>query len=207
MNTLGEAGPQWRAHYALAARWYASVVGRCGGRWEEPALGAWSVRDLVGHTGRALSTVESYLGASGPVEVASAADYFRIALESDPEVVAERGRAAGAALGSDPAAGARELAGRVPGVVEAAGEGALVATPFGVMELAEYLPTRTFELVVHTGDVCAALGERADPPEGAARSVLALAGVLAGDRLGVVLGALTGRAALPAGFSVLGGQR
>ena len=30
-------------------------------QWEQPGLGIWTVRDLVGHTSRALLTVEMYL--------------------------------------------------------------------------------------------------------------------------------------------------
>ena len=32
------------------------------GDWDKPGLGEWTVRDLVGHASRALSTVEQYLG-------------------------------------------------------------------------------------------------------------------------------------------------
>ena len=40
------------------------------------------------------------------------------------------------------------------------------------MRLADYLPTRTFELVVHTADLALALGEPLDAPATAAAEVL-----------------------------------
>src|SRR5690606_23409339 len=51
-------------------------------RWDAPALGSWTVRSLVGHTGRALSTVVEYL-ARPAVEhtVLSTADYYTRAAE------------------------------------------------------------------------------------------------------------------------------
>ena len=42
-------------------------------------------------------------------------------------------------------------------------------TPFGTMVLAEYAVSRTFELVVHTGDLLRAIGRPADPPGGSRR--------------------------------------
>ncbi|MEV2276864.1 maleylpyruvate isomerase N-terminal domain-containing protein [Nocardiopsis sp. NPDC049922] len=205
MNTLKETSAEWRANHAAAARWYQSVTVRAADHLDAPGLGEWSVRDLVGHTSRALSTVASYLGATGAVEVASAADYLRAGSTADPAAIAERGRAAGVELGVDPAGAVADLVDRVLSRIDEAPDDALVGTPFGVMTLAEYLPTRTFELVVHTCDLAAALGERPVPPAPAARSALHLAGALASDRLGEVLLALTGRAPLPVGFSVFGG--
>ena len=49
--------------------------------WEKPALGVWTVRDLVGHATRALLTVEAY--SERPAEsrvVSGPADYFMRAL-------------------------------------------------------------------------------------------------------------------------------
>jgi hypothetical protein len=71
--------------------------------------------------------------------------------------------------------------------------------------LADYLPTRTFELTVHTADLANALGVPSDPPESAALQALYLVADLAVSqaRVGPLLLAATGRAGLPAGFSVL----
>ena len=81
----------------------------------------------------------------------------------------------------------------------------LVATIAGGMGLSDYLPTRTFELTVHTADLATALGARLDIPATAALQALQIVTDLAvADGLaGPLLLAATGRPALPAGFSVL----
>jgi hypothetical protein len=68
-----------------------------------------------------------------------------------------------------------------------------------------YLPTRTFELAVHTADLATALGLPPDVPATAAAQALHLVADLAvADGLaGPLLLAATGRPGLPAGFSVL----
>ena len=129
---------------------------RPGGRpWTEPGLGEWDVRSLVGHTSRALLTVETYLSRPAEVvEVESTAEYYRAtrAVAAGPDVAA-RGRAAGEALGPDPAAAVAEIAARVVPLVAACEGTEVVTTIAGGMRLADYLPTRTFELVVHTADL------------------------------------------------------
>jgi hypothetical protein len=89
--------------------------------------------------------------------------------------------------------------------VASAPDDAFVATVAGGMRLIEYLPTRTFELVVHTADLTSALGIAAAPPAVAAASALRLAADLALERDSAVdvLLALTGRRPLPDGFSIV----
>ena len=119
--------------------------------------------------------------------------------------VTERGREAGAALGDDPVAELTAIADRVLPRVEAEDGTALVMTIAGGMRLADYLPTRTFELVVHTADLATALGSTLDVPALAATQALGVATDLAvaDGTGGPLLLALTGRTGLPAGFSVL----
>jgi hypothetical protein len=119
--------------------------------------------------------------------------------------VAERGRAAGVALGADPIAALSALVTRVPAQVRAAPADARMRTPFGTMTLQGYLPTRTLELTVHTCDLAAALGISADVPRVAAAEVFAVIGGLAAAQgtASTALLALTGRVPLPAGYSVL----
>ena len=94
---------------------------------------------------------------------------------------------------------------RVPERVRAAPPAALVRTPFGTMTLEGYLPTRTFELTVHTCDLAAALGVSADVQQAAAADAFAIIGALAAVQgtASTALLALTGRLRLPAGYSVL----
>ncbi|PPK97386.1 mycothiol maleylpyruvate isomerase-like protein [Kineococcus xinjiangensis] len=196
-----------RRAFAEAADWFTATAVRVAGRWDLPGLGEWDVRALTGHTSRALLTVETYLTRpAAAVEVASAAAYYRATrtIAAGPDVTA-RGVEAGAALGEDPAAAVAGTAARVVALVDARDGRELLSTVAGGMRLADYLPTRTFELTVHTADLCTALDLPVDVPAGAGEQALALAGALAlGDgRAGPLLLALTGRAGLPPGFSVL----
>jgi hypothetical protein len=98
-----------------------------------------------------------------------------------------------------------DIAARVVPVVDRQDGGTLLTTIAGGMRLDDYLPTRTFELVVHTCDLATAIGTPLDVPADAAAQALALvAGLAAGEgRAGPLLLAATGRGGLPPGFSVL----
>lgn len=194
--------------FEQAAEWFVRVVPMAGGHLDEPGLGEWSIRDLVGHTSRAILTVESYLSTpAATIEVSSPREYFTKILASggDPAAVARRGREAGAALGKDPAASVRAIVDRVLDSVRAARGDTLVTTPAGGMRLVDYLPTRTFELTVHTCDLANALDQPLEAPHLAAAQSLAIVGALAIDTgaAPVLLLATTGRRALPTGFSVV----
>ena len=193
--------------FADAAEWFVGTAGRVGDRWGEPGLGEWDVRALVGHTSRSLLTVEAYLARPATtVEIGSAAEYFRAtSAMAAGAAVAERGREAGAALGDDPAAAVADIAGRVLPLIGSKDGTELVTTIAGGMRLADYLPTRTFELAVHTADLATALGIPPDLPATAAAESLRLVADLAvaGGRAGPLLLAATGRPGLPQGFSVL----
>jgi uncharacterized protein (TIGR03083 family) len=196
-----------RRAYADAAEWFVATAARVRDRWDRPALGEWDVRALVGHTTRAFLTVEAYLDrpAAG-VDVDSAAGYFRVTRDlAGTPAVTERGRDAGAALGSEPAVTVAEIAARVVRIVDTQVGSALVTTIAGGMRLSDYLPTRTFELAVHTADLAAALGADLDVPATAAAQALHLVADLAAadGRAGPLLLAATGRPGLPEGFSVL----
>jgi hypothetical protein len=196
-----------RRAFADAAGWFLSATALVGDRWAEPGLGEWDVRALVGHTSRSLLTVEAYLARPAQTaEIPSAADYFRAtrAMAAGP-AVAQRGRDAGDALGDDPASAVAEIAARVVPLVDAQDGGALLTTIAGGMRLEDYLPTRTFELAVHTSDLARALDEPLDVPATSAVQALRLVTELAaGDgRAGLLLLAATGRTGLPPGWSVL----
>jgi|SRR5829696_2125779 hypothetical protein len=196
-----------RRAFADAAGWFVSTTALVGDRWAEPGLGEWDVRALVGHTSRSLLTVEAYLARPAQTaEIPSAADYFRAtrAMAAGP-AVAQRGRDAGDALGDDPASAVAEIAARVVPLVDAQDGGALLTTIAGGMRLEDYLPTRTFELAVHTSDLARALDEPLDVPATSAVQALRLVTELAaGDgRAGMLLLAATGRTGLPPGWSVL----
>ena len=194
-------------HFAEAATAYATLVAAItGDQWGEPGLGEWDLRALVGHTSRSLVTVETYLGQPAATEdLTSPAAYLAAVARVDPASVVDRGRAAGVALGDDPAATVRTLLDRVLPLV-AGEDDPLISTLLGGMRLRQYLPTRTFELVVHGLDIARAAGLPApDYSAGVLTEVLALtaAAAVLGGRGPEVLFALTGRTTLPPGFSVV----
>ena len=193
--------------FSDAAKWFVRTAALVGDRWDRPGLGEWDVRALVGHTSRSLVTVEIYLARpAAAAEMASAADYFRAtrAAAAGPAVAA-RGRDAGTALGADPAAAVAEIAERARALVDTQDGSEVVTTIAGGMRLGDYLPTRTFELVVHTADLATALGVPPDvPATSAAQALHIITDLAVADGLaGPLLLAATGRPGLPDGFSVL----
>lgn len=201
------SGP--RDEFASAAHAFARLVRALPtDSFDGPGLGEWDLRALVGHASRSLITVSTYLqdpastaDLAGPVEYYAAIRAFL----SDGDAVVERGRQAGRDLGSDPAAAVDALVSQALADVDEAGDPLItVIGGFGI-RLSDYLPTRIFELAVHSLDIARATGRPADLPS----EVMAAANVLAA-RIAVKLGggetvlmALTGRADLPPGFSVV----
>jgi len=207
-------GDRWRGIFESAAAAFAETVAGVGSdRLDGPALGTWSVRDLVGHTSRALLTIEMYLARDpepitldGPVAYLAAAASTATANPSASTAIAQRGHDAGIALGADPASSVREIADRVATLVDRTADDAPCTTPFGSMALAAYLPTRALELTVHTLDLAAASG--AEVPDGLREPIAACLELVASaigetDLAAVVLLALTGRGDLPSGLHVV----
>ena len=197
-----------RDAFAEAADYFVATVARVpADGWDRPGLGEWSVRALVGHTSRALLTVETYLDAGAErVDVPGPVEYFLVGLATaDHGAIAERGRQAGAALGDDPAGAVRALTERVVARVQRAADSDLVGTSAGGMTLIAYLPTRVFELAIHTLDLAAALGVAGSLPDATAAVTLDLVAALARrrGRDTALLLAATGRGALPTGYTVL----
>lgn len=195
--------------YLYTARAVANLVGRVPhNAWDRPGLGDWTVRDLVGHTSRALVTVVEYFAR--PVEnlkVADPADYY-VAVRSisiDSAAIAERGRQAGRDLGNDPAARFNDLVDQASAVVDRTDPDLVVHTIAGGMRAADYLPTRTFELVVHGLDIAAATGlDHALPLPAIEETAMLAAQIAARNSNGAdLLLALTGRRPLPDKFSIV----
>ena len=200
-----------RTQFVEAARLFADQVEAVPETaWDGPGLGPWNLRALVGHTSRSLITVETYLRRPAPTaELASpVAYYLRVADQlaaDDRDAILQRGRAAGQVLGENPATVVTDLVRRVVSVVETEGD-PLLTSIVGGIALTDYLPTRTFELVVHGLDIAAALGT--EPPRWSEPVTTAVASLAAAIAVGrgsgrVVIEALTGRGRLPDGFSVV----
>jgi len=202
-----------RTAFAEAVTAYLRTVRSVGpDQWDLPAMGEWTVRELVAHASRALITTESYLDVPArTIEVATSAGYFAAALDL-PGVhadVAERGRAQVAELGPDPVATLDVLAERVLARVADTPDDAVLGTFIGGIRFVDYLPSRVVELVVHTLDLNDALDRAPDLPRTAVVVALETLAEVAAARPGVVdpaalVRALTGRAPLPGDFNVLG---
>lgn len=201
------------ALFARAAGWYVDLVGSItDDEWDRPGLGEWSVRELVGHTTRALLTVTDYLvdgdeAMALDIEVDGVVEYFHLAL-APPDIaaaIAQRGRDMAADLGDDPATAVRAHAERTLAAVAGASDEAVCRTIAGVMWLSDFLDSRIVELILHGLDLCRALDRPLDPPGGPAQRVLDILAASVGraDR-GAVLLALAGRTPLPSGYTALG---
>ncbi|MCS5736000.1 maleylpyruvate isomerase N-terminal domain-containing protein [Herbiconiux daphne] len=177
--------------------------------WDSIALGEWSLRSLVGHTTRAILTVESYLLLDDPgyPNVANAEHYYaRVYRDlTDPAAVAARGVEAGIWLGAEPAVAIADALGRAMALVDTSPPERIVSIGGLGIALPEYLRTRVFELVVHSIDISRATGLPHGQSADAVMSTLELAAGIAaarGDGETLLL-SLTGRGTLPENYSVV----
>jgi len=156
--------------------------------FDQPGLGVWDVRGLIGHTSRAMSTVITYLKMPATSVTCPDARAYYVWVADSPQQdaqIAARGVEAGKALGSDVSAGFAGLARQVRGVLDhiPAGVDPVVSTLAGGMLLSHYLPTRTFELIVHGYDIARAVDIEFAPHPDVVAETVALAA-----RIGVALG-------------------
>lgn len=204
-----------RQTYLTAATAFADLVERIGDdRWSAPGLGVWNLRDLVGHaTNAGLRTVLDALGTpADAVARESPEAYYALARTVDPKVyaaalaaVTEGARRDGESLGDRPAAVVRDLVETVGRRLSDVPLDVVVSTAAGGMTIEAWLPTRTFELVVHGLDIATSSGVPLDVPDHVVLDAAILAVRVAGavGDATTVLRALTGRAGLPEGFSVV----
>jgi hypothetical protein len=197
----------WAATYLEAAASFADLVASLPPALSGPGLGDWDLRALVGHTARSLVTVSEYIRRpAASVDLETAADYvagLATAVAADPDGVNRRGVEAGAMLGDDPAGAVRLLLDEVVADLSRATPDQLVTTIGGGMRLRDYLPTRSFELVVHCLDIAAAAPARWTPSAAALAEAVALAGEVAVRRGEgtILLRLITGRE--PGGISIV----
>ena len=151
-----------RAAFDQAISFFLDSVARIpSGQWEAPGLGVWSVRDLVGHASRAMTTVEQY--------AAIGAEATGIGSSDD---IAERGREAGRALGDDPLNTLRDIAAKVRALVDTLPDGHSMAPPLGKVSLMRYLRSRVAEITIHTSGLADAIGISVEPSEECMRESL-----------------------------------
>jgi len=197
----------WAATYLEAAASFTDLVASLPASLPGPGLGDWDLRALVGHTSRSLVTVSEYLRRPAEsVDLETAADYvggLATAVAADPDGVNRRGVEAGALLGDDPAGAVRLLLDAVTADLARADPEQVVTTYGGGMRLRDYLPTRSFELVVHCLDIAVAVPVRWTPPAAALAEAVALAAEVAVRRGEgtTLLRLVTGRE--PGGLSIV----
>ncbi|WP_347755774.1 maleylpyruvate isomerase N-terminal domain-containing protein [Agrococcus sp. ProA11] len=158
--------------FGMAASEFCALVERVPHEaLDGPGLGEWSLRELIGHTSRAISTVSEYLAAPSPAvsTVHSASEYLEVVLrqQGDDRAIAERGRAAAAQLGDDAAGAIAALAADAIRAVGAAAPDRLLTVGSDgsvAMPLQEYVRTRVFELTVHGIDIADAARLTWTPP-------------------------------------------
>lgn len=196
--------------FAAAAHSFLDLVAQVQpAKWNEPALGVWDVRSLVGHTARAISTVETYVAAGPAAEVTTpdAESYYSEIFNAytDNDAIAARGVEAGKALTESSGEEFEATLGRALALIQSSGPDFIVAIgPIGI-PLGEYLRTRVFELVVHSMDIAQAVNLSHGIPSDVVANVADLAARVA-VRKGNgedILFALTGRKPLPPRFSIL----
>ncbi|MFI6419115.1 sterol carrier family protein [Streptomyces sp. NPDC050842] len=118
-------------------------------------LGEWTVRELAAHVTMALGAVARNLDEPEPTKRELTLLDWPLATATEAASIDEDTRAIDAA---DLPALYAGTAARYEEALAAAAEERLVPTRFGVMTLADFLVTRTVELVVHTDDLNAATG-------------------------------------------------
>ncbi len=197
--------------FESAARRFADLARRIpSDGWDGPGLGDWDLRSLVGHASRSLITVSTYLRSPAEHEdVPTPQEYYvRIAdyaSNAGAEAITERGRQAGRDLGDDPVGVIDALVERVLGELATAGDSLIEVIGGLGIRLHTYLPTRTFELAVHSLDIARATGLSLELPDAVLSEATELAAriaVAAGSGAEVLM-SLTGRTSLPPGFSVV----
>jgi hypothetical protein len=186
----------YRRAFRSAAVSFADLIARVpADRWDDPGLGDWTLRELAGHAaGSGLRQVPPVLSTpADEIARASSEDYWLLARAVHPDVLAAARRAS-----DDDARASAQALGR-------AEDDDLVTTAAGGMRVRDWLPTRTFELVVHGLDIAAAarLTMHLNPEVYAqAAAQAARAAAMAGDGP-ALLRALTGRAPLPPSVTIV----
>ncbi|MFI1419681.1 sterol carrier family protein [Streptomyces sp. NPDC020731] len=119
-------------------------------------LGDWTVRELVAHIGMALTAVDRLLEEPVPARQDGRLLDWPSAIAADADAIAGTARRL-AADHPDPDAHLAETERRFTDRLDGTPGGRLLPTSAGALTLADYVVTRTVELVVHTDDLNAAV--------------------------------------------------
>ncbi|MEU3947217.1 sterol carrier family protein [Streptomyces sp. NPDC029526] len=119
-------------------------------------LGDWTVRELIAHIGAALSAVDRLLAEPEPARQDGQLLDWPSAIVADADAIAATARAV-AAGHPDLDAHLADVEERFTAHLDTHPGTRLLPTSAGALPLADYLVTRTVELVVHTDDLNAAV--------------------------------------------------
>lgn len=202
----------YRRAFRSAAVSFADLISRLpAGAWDKPGLGEWTLRELAGHaTSSGLRQVPLVLARpADEITRASSEDYWLLAKVAPADVVAAAHRASSEDARTTAETLDAEMAGTLVGeATQALGrvqDDDLVETAAGGMRVRDWIPTRTFELVVHGLDLAraAAIEFHLTPEVYADVAAQAARTAAVGGGGPAVLLALTGRTPLPPTFSIL----
>ncbi|MFE6890058.1 sterol carrier family protein [Streptomyces sp. NPDC057694] len=115
-------------------------------------LDGWTVRDLLAHTSMALGAVDRFLALPEPAKAEKAALDWPFATAANAPGIADRSREI-AAEHPDVTALLAATEQRFAEILAATADTRVLPVQAGPMTLADYLVTRTVELVVHTDDL------------------------------------------------------
>ncbi|CAM5634414.1 Maleylpyruvate isomerase family mycothiol-dependent enzyme OS=Streptomyces tendae OX=1932 GN=F3L20_30855 PE=4 SV=1 [Streptomyces tendae] len=144
-------------------------------------LGDWTVRDLVAHVGMALTAVDRLLDEPEPMRQDGQLPAWPSAIAADADAIARTAHRL-AADHPDLDAHLAEVERRFTERLDTHPGGRLLPTNAGALPLADYVVTRTVELVVHSDDLNAAVPGLDIPYD---RQALAAATRLLADALAV----------------------
>lgn len=127
--------------------------------WSQPALGVWTVAELVAHVIGGLDRIRTYLDEPQPAgALISPVEYFRYDPRKEAPGIAQRARERAARVPPSELAGAFEDAWMTARARAADEPPTRAMTTFrGPMQLDDYLQTRVLEVVVHHLDLREAL--------------------------------------------------
>ena len=151
--------------------------------WEQPALGSWTLKELVAHLVRGVTRVTAYLPEPLPdAPVVDRLEYCRFDADAEAPKVAQRAVEEAAVVEAASLPGSFAVGWRASAAAAADhGAAQLLPTFRGPIRLDEYLATRVMEMVVHHLDVRGALDLPEASTPAAARMTMALLEGLLGD--------------------------
>ena len=151
--------------------------------WDRPALGSWTLAELVAHLVRGATRVTAYVPEPVPDEPSvDRIEYCRFDADAEAPAIAGRAVEEAAAVEAHTLPGRFSVGWRASAAAASDhGPAQLLPTFRGPMRLDEYLATRVLEMVVHHLDVRVALDQPPASPPAAARMTMAILEGLLGE--------------------------